>query len=424
MNRQASFILNPPGRLAGLAAVLMVLALCWTAFALYSISRSAQRLDSNLLEAVHLRSELVTLVERLARYGEILLHAPEKDTRHEALAEAQALEKNFSGEHTPNAMDTRSKEVLSAVFAQLKELAANRDEQERFSGLIAKRLAAFDALLKSIVETVKNDSDDRSTLLVLTKLRLDLEHADATAETRWELLTSELATRAKVLRLEGADRTAALLDRVPAQVQDLAQLRRRIAAYHRSNHEQWDVAAGLLDQLARNLLAEDTPAEQSLNDLQSKANLALIILLAAMLLSLALGYAAWRTPRKQTHGASARYKSPYKTVPPLDWEGNAPADSTGISGPAADSGPPETGRIESFEESVTDSPETLLPELRNLFAVASPASLALADSLRRQLASGAHKNLADEIYVRAAFGEYGKALESLEKLSSRLREED
>ena len=70
-----------------------------------------------------------------------------------------------------------------------------------------------------------------------------------------------------------------------------------------------------------------------------------------------------------------------------------------------------------------ETPNNLIAELRNLFAQEAPESLTLADSLRSILGQGAHKRLADEVYVRAAFGEYGKALESLEKLSGKLRED-
>ncbi len=425
MNRHAFFFNNSSGRLAGLAGILLLLAVCWAAFTLYTISRTAQNLDSSLLSAVHRRSELATIVERLARYGEIILHAPEKNARHAALAEVQKLADDFNGDDASEAMDSRSKEVLSAVFAQLKDLSANRDELERLTGLIAKRLAAFDALLNSIVETVKTGGDSKNMLLVLTRLRLELEHADATVETRWELLTSELATHAKMLRLEGADQTAAQLDRIPAQVQDLAQLRRRMGAYHQSNHEQWDVAARLLDQLGMDMATQDTPAEQRLAGLRSDAVLALAFLLAALVIVPALGFAAWRKAHNEKFGAATvQCKKPKKAAPSLEGAENAAFAAAGTAQEAdrIASATPHTGRIEPEEQGVADSPDSLVPELRNLFALASPASLSLADSLRRQLASGPYKSLADEIYVRAAFGEYGKALESLEKLGSRLRE--
>ena len=149
---------------------------------------------------------------------------------------------------SPLILDKRSQEIFKAIFAQLRELAANRNEQDRFEGLIAKRLQTFDALAGSLEEQLPEKGDAWRAQLVLSKLRLELEHSDSTAETRWKLLTTELETQAKMLRLEGAGNIASILERVPEQVEDLAQLRQRVRTYHLSNHEQWNVAAQLLEK--------------------------------------------------------------------------------------------------------------------------------------------------------------------------------
>ena len=416
MITSATFRQNSAARLASLAAVVLLSAACWLTLTLLSLSRMAQNIDTGLLADEHQRQELTTAVERLTRYGEILLHAPEKKSREAALAETQALLPLVDNQDSPLILDKRSQEIFKAIFAQLRELAANRNEQDRFEGLIAKRLQTFDALAGSLEEQLPEKGDAWRAQLVLSKLRLELEHSDSTAETRWKLLTTELETQAKMLRLEGAGNIASILERVPEQVEDLAQLRQRVRTYHLSNHEQWNVAAQLLEKLALRLALQQTPAEQQLADLRFHANLALAVLLTATVLTLGLGYAALRRQGNNgSGGQSAAFSRGKKSSSPA-WTPAQP--------PAAASARPETPDITVFvADETVETPNNLIAELRNLFAQEAPESLTLADSLRSILGQGAHKRLADEVYVRAAFGEYGKALESLEKLSGKLRED-
>ncbi len=223
---------------AVLVAVALVVVTSMVGRELVSIQSLAAAVQSVVLPRITARQQRAIWIESLRSAANVVLYAPDRTTRHEALAKAEQLAANVT--HA----DAASREALEDAWASIRLAARKADEAQRIDEQMQAMLSEADSLitdmsanLSSIVEdsaatiarmvkeamtennhspyskdaleevmainTTSHDllaSLDRGRIILTSALSLETDQELASAQTHFVAIGSQLQARVNTLR--------------------------------------------------------------------------------------------------------------------------------------------------------------------------------------------------------------------------------
>lgn len=249
--------------IGGSALLVFAVMLGFAVKALLNITALATDTRDHVLPLVTETQRTVINLERLRRFGEIILTTPNRQKRRETRLAAQILSNDAIYEK-----DAHVAGSIKKTFATMQTIAANRDQQEALNGKIAQRFIELDGLLKTVL-VIRNQLPTAETphqhldagVEQLLRFRQLLAKA-ASASLPKELTTLPAQSEELILEIRKHFENIAAADvpeqfrQLPAILQNALEIprwRAALLAADQENADLWATAQTALDELADSL---------------------------------------------------------------------------------------------------------------------------------------------------------------------------